>query len=98
MPADERHLLESIDVLQDRVAELEKIKAQLETTNTNLDQKNFELQIEKREFAARRRSDSGVSISDNASHDSKGQTAVHHRMATENKRRSFKFWTLGYVS
>lgn len=98
VPADERHLLESIDVLQDRVAELEKIKAQLETTNTNLDQKNFELQIEKREFAARRRSDSGVSISDNASHDSKGQTAVHHRMATENKRRSFKFWTLGYVS
>ncbi|KAI4120145.1 MAG: hypothetical protein LQ345_000101 [Seirophora villosa] len=86
VPADERHLLESIDVLQDRVAELEKIKAQLETTNTNLDQKNFELQIEKREFAARRRSDSGVSISDNASHDSKGQTAVHHRMATENKR------------
>ncbi|KAL9015055.1 MAG: hypothetical protein Q9173_000308 [Seirophora scorigena] len=58
VPADERHLLESIDVLQDRVSELEKIKAQLETTNTNLDQKNFELQIEKREFAARRRSDS----------------------------------------
>ncbi|KAL8979889.1 MAG: hypothetical protein Q9177_006023, partial [Variospora cf. flavescens] len=86
VPTDERHLLESIDVLQGRVAELEKIKAQLETTNTNLDQKNFELQVEKRDLVARRRSDSGVSISDNASHDSKEQTAVHRRMATENKR------------
>ncbi|KAL9015448.1 MAG: hypothetical protein Q9185_007150 [Variospora sp. 1 TL-2023] len=86
VPTDERHLLESIDVLQGRVAELEKIKVQLETTSTNLDQKNFELQVEKRDLVARRRSDSGVSISDNASHDSKEQTAVNRRMATENKR------------
>ncbi|KAL8721266.1 MAG: hypothetical protein Q9225_002008 [Loekoesia sp. 1 TL-2023] len=94
VPVDERHLLQSIDVLQDRVAELEKIKAQLETTITNLDQKNFELEIEKRELTARRRSDSAVSIQDDASNDSKVPSAAHHRLAAEKGRLESACWAL----
>lgn len=67
VPADERHLLGSIDLLQNRVAELE-------TQNKAL--------------TSRRRSDSAVSVADDASNDSKGQTAAHHRVATENIRKS----------
>lgn len=94
VPVDERNLLQSIEILQDRVAELEKIKAQLEDTNTNLDQKIFELEIEKRELTARRRSDSAVSaasVPDNASVDSKGHSAAHRRLAAEKNRKSSSF-------
>ncbi|KAL8905945.1 MAG: hypothetical protein Q9207_002326 [Kuettlingeria erythrocarpa] len=65
VPVDERHLLESIDVLQNRVAGLE---------------------IEKKALTSRQRCDSAVSIPDDASNDSKGQTAADHRVATENIR------------
>ncbi|KAL8843528.1 MAG: hypothetical protein Q9170_000032 [Blastenia crenularia] len=94
VPVDERHLLESIEVLQNRVAELEDIKAQLEGTNNNLDQKNFELEIEKRELTARRRSDSAVSATDNASDDNKGPTAAHRRIIAEKKRLESTCWAL----
>ena len=88
VPVDERQLLKSIDVLQDRVAELEKIKSQLEDTNTNLDQKNFELQIEKRELIARRRrSDSAVSVPDDASTESKEPSAAQRKLAIEKNRK-----------
>lgn len=69
VPIDERHLLESIDMLQNRVTELE---------------------TEKKELTTRRRSDSAVSIPDDASNDGKGQTAAHHRVATEKLRKSSK--------
>ncbi|KAL9006640.1 MAG: hypothetical protein Q9188_000600 [Gyalolechia gomerana] len=97
VPVDERNLLQSIEILQDRVAELEKIKAQLEDTNTNLDQKNFELEIEKRELTARRRSDSAVSaasVPDNASVDSKGHSAAHRRLAAEKNHFESTCWAL----
>ncbi|KAL8942066.1 MAG: hypothetical protein Q9216_001878 [Gyalolechia sp. 2 TL-2023] len=97
VPVDERNLLQSIEILQDRVAELEVIKAQLEDTNTNLDQKNFELEIEKRELTARRRSDSAVSaasVPDNASVDSKGQSAAHRRLVAEKNRFESTCWAL----
>ncbi|KAL8764315.1 MAG: hypothetical protein Q9184_000020 [Pyrenodesmia sp. 2 TL-2023] len=65
VPIDERQILGSIDLLQNRVAELE-------TQNKAL--------------TSRRRSDSAVSVADDASNDSKGQSAAHHRVATENIR------------
>ncbi|KAL9025198.1 MAG: hypothetical protein Q9196_005938 [Gyalolechia fulgens] len=97
VPTDERNLLQSIAILQDRIAELEKINSQLEDTNTGLDQKNFELEIEKRELTARRRSDSAVStasIPDNASVDSKGHSAAHRQLFADKNRFESTSWAL----
>ncbi|KAL9605160.1 MAG: hypothetical protein Q9219_000094 [cf. Caloplaca sp. 3 TL-2023] len=94
VPVDERHLLQSIAILQGRVEELEKIKADLEATNTVLDQKNCGLELEKQKSTTRRRSDSAVSIPDDASNDSKGPSAAHHRLLTEKNRLESACWAL----
>ncbi|KAL8787798.1 MAG: hypothetical protein Q9213_001985 [Squamulea squamosa] len=94
VPADERHLLRSIDILQNRVAELEKIQVRLETTNSDLEQKTFDLQVEKKELEGRQRRDSAAGSTDSGHGNVDDQGAVHEKLASKNKRLISHNWAL----
>ncbi|KAL8927828.1 MAG: hypothetical protein Q9172_001201 [Xanthocarpia lactea] len=94
VPANERHLLRSIDTLQKRVAELEKIEVQLETTNSNLEQKTFDLQVEKKELEGRQRRDSTVGSTESGNENGDGAGASREQLARENKRLLSHNWAL----
>ncbi|KAL8729468.1 MAG: hypothetical protein Q9166_004716 [cf. Caloplaca sp. 2 TL-2023] len=89
VPANERHLLRSIDILQNRVAELEKIQAQLETTNGSLEQKTFDPEVEKRELEGRQRRDSAVGSADGAN-----EHGDLEQLTSRNKRLVSQYWAL----
>ncbi|KAL8948888.1 MAG: hypothetical protein Q9222_004960 [Ikaeria aurantiellina] len=100
VPYDERDLLRSIDVLQAKVAELEQVRLQLEATNTQLDQKNFDLAVENRECMARRRSDSAVGLTDSGNEKNKASekddesSTSRRRLVEEYKRYRSTCWAL----
>ena len=91
VPANERHLLRSIDTLQKRVAELEKIQVQMETTNSNLEQRTFDLQVEKKALEGRQRRDSTVGSTESGNENGDGAGALREQLASKNKRELFRF-------
>ncbi|KAL8994508.1 MAG: hypothetical protein Q9169_005537 [Polycauliona sp. 2 TL-2023] len=85
VPAHERHLLRSIDTLQARVAELEKLQVQWEATNSDLEQKTLSLQIQKKELEGRQRRDSTASSAGSGNENVDGAGASYGQLANENK-------------
>ncbi|KAL8773194.1 MAG: hypothetical protein Q9209_001870 [Squamulea sp. 1 TL-2023] len=94
VPANERHLLRSIDILQNRVAELEKIQDRLETTNGDLEQKTFDLQVEKKELEGRQRRDSAAGSTDSGTGNVDGPSTTLEQLASKNKRLLSHNWAL----
>ncbi|KAI4258792.1 MAG: hypothetical protein L6R42_004904 [Xanthoria sp. 1 TBL-2021] len=94
VPANERHLLRSIDTLQGRVAELEKLQVQLETTNSNLEQKTLNLQVEKKEFEGRQRRDSAAGSTESGNENVEGVGASYEQLASKIKRLQTHNWAL----
>ena len=88
VPADERHLLRSIDTLQARVAELEKLQVQWEATNSNLEHKTLDLQNEMKELEGRQRRDSAASSTESGHDDVGGTRTSYDQWASKNKRQS----------
>ncbi|KAL8659716.1 MAG: hypothetical protein Q9226_000272 [Calogaya cf. arnoldii] len=94
VPADERHLLRSIDTLQARVDELEKLPVQLETTNSNLEQKRLDLQAETQELEGRQRRDSAAGSTDAEDENVDGARASYEQLIHKNKRLETYNWAL----
>ncbi|KAI4105026.1 MAG: hypothetical protein LQ339_003643 [Xanthoria mediterranea] len=94
VPANERHLLRSIDTLQARVNELEKLQVQLESTNSNLEQKTLDLQAEKSELEGRHRRDSAAGSTESGNGNADDAGASYEQLASKNKRLETHNWAL----
>ncbi|KAL8836520.1 MAG: hypothetical protein Q9176_006293 [Flavoplaca citrina] len=94
VPADERHLLRSIDTLQATVAELEKLQVQWEATNSNLEHKTLDLQNEMKELEGRQRKDSAAGSTESGHDDVGGTRTSYDQLASKNKRLEGHNWAL----
>ena len=90
VPVVERDLLRSIDILQDRVFELEKIRAGLEQASSDRDKKNYELTLEIEQIKSGQRSDSALGMTDDSSDRGESRGSAKRQLTIEKNRELSK--------
>lgn len=88
VPHNEKELLLSISLLQDKVAGLEKGQAESENVIRDLQLQKHTLESEKAQIRRRQRSDSALGTDDDGSDSGDGLSAAHRKLLIERNRRS----------
>lgn len=98
VPQNEKELLLSISLLQDKVAGLEKGQAESENVIRDLQLQKHTLESEKAQIRRLQRSDSALGTDDDGSESGDGLSAAHRKLLIERNRRSQTSHDKGLVS
>ncbi|KAL9046660.1 MAG: hypothetical protein Q9214_000558 [Letrouitia sp. 1 TL-2023] len=92
VPHNEKELLLSISLLQDKVAGLEKGQAKSENVIRDLQLQKHTLESEKAQIRRRQRSDSALGTEDDGSDSGDGLSVAHRKLLVERNRLESQVW------